>query len=249
MPGAKTGEGEVFGWEFIDVQVNVTGTHFSEGNTESPAPLIVRISKEAAEDWLKSGNEELLVLDTSWMSNSEGVHVWVPVGGSFELVRGRDPAEIADVITLGVRAYEEIATEREENIRAALEALVADVGRLPLPGEPAQPPEERLPEAEQTAILLDLYNQPFVLELGETKIVFDRWFWALLDQPARVQVFKNGELRLEGSVSGASRVMSTDGGSTIFKDETGEIIARFTMEEITEAIDARLREAGIDVGP
>ncbi len=104
-------------------------------------PLIVRVSREAAENWLKSGSEELLVLDTSWMSDSKGVHVWVPVGGTFELVRGQDPAEIADVITLGVRAYEELATDREENIRAALETLVADVGRLPLSGEPAQPPE------------------------------------------------------------------------------------------------------------
>jgi hypothetical protein len=107
---------------------------------------------------------------------------------------------------------------------------------VPLVVEPCDPPTEDL----------EPYCGPFELVLGNTTIVWDRWFWGQgTFSKGTVEVFHGDELVAAGPFVGeGSIVEQADDNSFIFYDAEGTVVAVAKPEEITPAIQAALDELG-----
>ena len=101
---------------------------------------------------------------------------------------------------------------------------------VPLEVEPCDPPSENL----------EAYCQPFELVLGNTRIVWDRWFWGQgTFSKGTVEVYHGDELVAAGPFIGeGSIVEQNDGaeGGFIFYDPDGTVVAIATESDITPAI-------------
>lgn len=103
---------------------------------------------------------------------------------------------------------------------------------VPLVVEPCDPPTENL----------EPYCEPFELVLGNTTIIWDRWFWGQgTFSKGTVEVYHGDELVAAGPFVGeGSIVEQADDNSFIFYDAAGEVVAVAKPEEITPAIQAAL---------
>jgi hypothetical protein len=116
------------------------------------------------------------------------------------------------------------------------EAVDSDAGdtevTLPLVVEPCDPPTENL----------EAYCQPFELVLGNTTIVWDRWFWGQgTFSKGTVEVYHGDKLVAAGPFVGeGSIVEQAEDNSFIFYDAEGTVVAVAKPEEITPAIQAAL---------
>ena len=103
---------------------------------------------------------------------------------------------------------------------------------VPLEVEPCNAPTEEL----------EAYCQPFELQLGNTLIVWDRWFWGQgTFSKGSVEVFHGDTLVAAGPFIGEdSIVVQDDENRFIFYDSSGEVVAIAAPEDITPAIQAAL---------
>lgn len=103
---------------------------------------------------------------------------------------------------------------------------------VPLVVEPCDPPTEDLAP----------YCQPFELVLGNTTIIWDRWFWGQgTFSKGTVEVYHGDELVAAGPFVGeGSIVEQAEDNSFIFYDAEGTVVAVAKPEEITPAIQATL---------
>ena len=103
---------------------------------------------------------------------------------------------------------------------------------VPLVVEPCDPPTENL----------EPYCEPFELVLGNTTIVWDRWFWGQgTFSKGTVEVYHGDELVAAGPFVGeGSIVEQAEDNSFIFYDAEGTVVAVAKPEEITPAIQAAL---------
>ena len=99
---------------------------------------------------------------------------------------------------------------------------------VPLEVEPCEPPTESL----------EAYCQPFELVLGNTRIVWDRWFWGQgTFSKGTVEVYHGDELVAAGPFIGEGSIMEEDEDyNFIFYDPTGTVVAIASPDEITPAI-------------
>jgi hypothetical protein len=103
---------------------------------------------------------------------------------------------------------------------------------VPLVVEPCNPPTENL----------EPYCEPFELVLGNTTIVWDRWFWGQgTFSKGTVEVYHGDELVAAGPFVGqGSIVEQAEDNSFVFYDAEGTVVAVAKPEEITPAIQAAL---------
>ncbi|MBT8194594.1 MAG: hypothetical protein KJP22_14415 [Acidimicrobiia bacterium] len=99
---------------------------------------------------------------------------------------------------------------------------------LPLEVEPCDPPSENL----------EAYCQPFELVLGNTRIVWDRWFWGQgTFSKGTVEVYHGDELVAAGPFIGEGSIVEQDEDDNfIFYDPNGTVVAIASPDDITPAI-------------
>ena len=105
---------------------------------------------------------------------------------------------------------------------------------LPLEVEPCDPPTEDL----------EPYCQPFELQLGNTLIVWDRYFWGQgTFSKGTVEVYHGDELVAAGPFVGEGSIVEQDDDDNfIFYDSDGTVVAIAGPADITPAIEAALNE-------
>lgn len=105
---------------------------------------------------------------------------------------------------------------------------------VPLEVEPCDPPTEDL----------EPYCQPFELNLGDTLIVWDRWFWGQgTFSKGTVEVYHGDELVAAGPFVGEGSIVEQDEDNNfIFYDPNGTVVAIAKPDDITPAIQAALDE-------
>ncbi len=103
---------------------------------------------------------------------------------------------------------------------------------LPLEVEPCDPPTEDL----------EPYCQPFELDLGDTRIVWDRWFWGQgTFSKGTVEVYVDDELVAAGPFVGEGSIVEQDEDDNfIFYDPSGDVVAVAMPDDILPAIQAAL---------
>lgn len=117
--------------------------------------------------------------------------------------------------------------------------------------EPATtvPPTDSGPDVAPCEAPEDLtaYCTPFILDQGQTRIVWDRWFWGQgIFSRGSVEIYTNDELVASGAFSGASSIMEQGSeGEFIFYNDAGEVVAIATQAELAPAIVAILEAEGI----
>ena len=113
-------------------------------------------------------------------------------------------------------------------------AGVGPSATVPLVVEPCDPPTEDLAP----------FCQPFELQLGDTLIVWDRYFWGQgTFSKGTVEVFHGDTLVAEGPFVGEGAIVEQDGDDNfIFYDESGTVVAIASPADITPAIEAALAE-------
>lgn len=107
---------------------------------------------------------------------------------------------------------------------------------VPLEVEPCDAPTEEL----------EAYCQPFELQLGNTLIVWDRWFWGQgTFSKGSVEVYHGDTLVAAGPFIGEDSIVEQDSDDRfIFYDTSGEVVAIAAPEDITPAIQAALDTLG-----
>jgi hypothetical protein len=103
---------------------------------------------------------------------------------------------------------------------------------LPIQVEPCDPPTEDLAA----------YCQPFELVLGNTRIVWDRWFWGQgTFSKGSVEVYHGDELVAAGPFVGEGSIVEQDEDNNfVFYDADGTVVAIASPDDITPAIQAVL---------
>ncbi|MGI9611100.1 MAG: hypothetical protein ACR2NL_12475 [Acidimicrobiia bacterium] len=99
---------------------------------------------------------------------------------------------------------------------------------VPLEVEPCEPPTESL----------EAYCQPFELVLGDTRIVWDRWFWGQgTFSKGTVEVYHGDELVAAGPFIGEGSIVEQDEDDNfIFYNPEGTVVAIASPDDITPAI-------------
>ncbi len=110
------------------------------------------------------------------------------------------------------------------------------------PNETYAVPVEDIPPGQNP-----VYYTEFEVDQGEVQIVWDRWWWGLLDGKGEVRVYREGELMAEGFISGEGAVQSQDPstGTISIYGANGDVVATVTQEDLTESIRAAQAEANI----
>ena len=105
---------------------------------------------------------------------------------------------------------------------------------VPLEVEPCEPPTESL----------EAYCQPFELVLGDTRIVWDRWFWGQgTFSKGTVEVYHGDQLVAAGPFIGDGSIVEQDEDDNfIFYDPDGTVVAIASPDDITPAIQDVLDE-------
>lgn len=105
---------------------------------------------------------------------------------------------------------------------------------IPLEVEPCDPPTEDLAA----------YCQPFELQLGDTLIVWDRYFWGQgTFSKGTVEVYHGDTLVAAGPFVGEGSIVEQDDDDNfIFYDPDGTVVAIASPSDITPAIQAALDE-------
>ena len=105
---------------------------------------------------------------------------------------------------------------------------------IPLEVEPCDPPTEDLAA----------YCQPFELQLGDTLIVWDRYFWGQgTFSKGTVEVYHGDTLVAAGPFVGEGSIVEQDDDDNfIFYDPSGTVVAIASPDDITPAIQAALDE-------
>ena len=105
---------------------------------------------------------------------------------------------------------------------------------IPLEVEPCDPPTEDLAA----------YCQPFELQLGDTLIVWDRYFWGQgTFSKGTVEVYHGDTLVAAGPFVGEGSIVEQDDDDNfIFYDTAGTVVAIASPDDITPAIQAALDE-------
>ncbi len=243
-PGDEVERGDVLGWNFVDVALADPEVLWSSVGRLPIGPLVVRLSAADGQAWLDSGDRRPLPLAQSRFEER-----WLVAGGSLGLTE--EVLAGADDRTTGVlldRAWGAVG-ERRSAADALLADLLRSVGRLPLPDEPfelfLEPPA---PAPAPPPVAEVDYSQPFVIDQGRVRIVFDQWWWATLDPDARVQIVRDGAVVAEGPLSGDGAVSTLDDqtGDYVFYGPDGTPVASLTTDELNAAIGARLAELAAD---
>lgn len=107
-----------------------------------------------------------------------------------------------------------------------------EVSIVPIEVEPCDAPTEEL----------EAYCQPFELVLGNTTIVWDRWFWGQgTFSKGSVEVYHGDVLVAAGPFVGEESIVEQDEDDNfIFFDSTGAVVAIASPADITPAIQAAL---------
>lgn len=94
---------------------------------------------------------------------------------------------------------------------------------------------------------LEPYCQPFILDQGDTQVIWDRWFWGQgVFSKGSVEVVTNGETVASGLFYGDSSIMQQgDDREFLFYGPSGSVVAVVTQEELGPAISAAIDEAGL----
>ncbi len=243
-PDSEAGRGDVLGWDYVDVAVADPEVLWSDIGPLPPGPLVVRFAAAEGDAWLDSGVRRPLPLTYSPFEGRLLV-----AGGSLALTE--EVLAGADRRTTGVlldRAWGDIG-KRRAAADAVLTELLRSVGRLPLPDEPFELfPEPPAPPPPPPPVVEVDYSQPFVIDQGGVRIVFDQWFWATLDPAARVQVVRDGAVVTEGPLSGEGAVSIRDEqtGDYVFLAPDGTPVASLSADELNAVIGARLAELAAD---
>ena len=105
---------------------------------------------------------------------------------------------------------------------------------LPLEVEPCDPPTDDLAA----------YCEPFELQLGDTLIIWDRYFWGQgTFSKGTVEVYHGDTLVAAGPFVGEGSIVEQDDEDNfIFYDPEGTVVAIASPAEITPAIQAALDE-------
>ncbi len=105
---------------------------------------------------------------------------------------------------------------------------------IPLVVEPCEPPTPNL----------EPYCQPFELVLGNTRIVWDRWFWGQgTFSKGTVEIYHGDELVAAGPFIGEGSIVEQDDEDRfIFYDTSGTVVAIASPDDITPAIQDVLDE-------
>lgn len=103
-------------------------------------------------------------------------------------------------------------------------------------------PFEDIPPGQNPA-----YYTPFTVDQGSVRVVWDRWWWGLLDGLGSVTVTNDGSTVAEGNISGegAVQVQDPSTGSISIYGPNGDVVATVTQEDLTEAIREAQAEANI----
>ncbi len=103
-------------------------------------------------------------------------------------------------------------------------------------------PFEDIPPGQNPA-----YYTPFTVDQGSVQVVWDRWWWGLLDGLGTVAVTNDGSTVAEGNISGegAVQVQDPSTGSISIYGPNGDVVATVTQEDLTEAIRDAQAEANI----
>ncbi len=243
-PGDEVARGNVLGWDFVDVALADPEVLWSSVGPLPPGPLVVRLAAADGQAWLDSGARRPLPLAQSRFDQR-----WLVAGGSLGLTE--EVLAGADRRTTGVlldRAWGAVG-ERRAAADAVLAELLRSVGRLPLPDEPFEPfPEPPAPAPAPPPVAEVDYSQPFTIDQGGVRIVFDQWWWATLDPAARVQVVRDGQVVAEGPLSGEGAVSTRDErtGDYVFYAPDGTPVASLSTEQLNAAIGDRLAELAAD---
>lgn len=112
------------------------------------------------------------------------------------------------------------------------------------PPPTTDPPEAVECEAPEG---LEPYCEPFVLDQGDTQVIWDRWFWGQgVFSKGSVEVVTNGEIVASGLFYGSSSIMQQGPDREfLFYDPSGSVVAVVTQEELGPAISAAIDEAGL----
>ncbi len=103
-------------------------------------------------------------------------------------------------------------------------------------------PFEDIPPGQNPA-----YYTEFTVEKGDVQIVWDRWWWGLLDGQGSVRVTEDGTTLAEGNISGdgAVQVQDPSTGTISIYGPNGDVVATITQEDLTDAIRTAQAEANI----
>lgn len=110
------------------------------------------------------------------------------------------------------------------------------------PGATYAIPFEDIPPGQNPA-----YYTEFTVEKGDIQIVWDRWWWGLLDGQGSVKVTEDGSTLAEGNISGdgAVQVQDPSTGTISIYGPNGDVVATITQEDLTDAIRTAQAEANI----
>lgn len=227
---------DLLGWGYLKVDLSdvievwaPTVNAPEEGVPPSMLPQLSFIVGLDSDVSIASGDRVRVMLRDVILPDPVG-STWLAVHGSRGLL---DPVASAEEL---VRELDQIRAMRDELINEwkakALEVLrpiVADAGRIPLVSDP-EPVIEPLDPAP-------LYRSPLSIQKDGIEIIFDRWFFVVLDGMAQVTVRSStGEVLAEGPVEGSQAIMrELPDNSFEFVNDEGEVVATLSQAELSEA--------------
>lgn len=234
---------QILGWELVEVTLPITTFVWTQtasledaGETLEYEPTFTIVLDAGVAQNLQSGDRIRVTLELVALPDPVGP-VWVPVGGAQGLLDlSRSPSDVSEEIE-SLRAQRE--TLGPELVTAALGVLTSlstEHGQVPI-NRDESPGQDREP-----VDLTDLYNAPLVIEQEAVVIIFDKWFFALLDGTGQVTITdRAGNVIAEGPVEGSEAItQELPDGSINFLDSSGRIVANLTQEEWSDAALAAL---------
>ncbi|MCI0543891.1 MAG: hypothetical protein L0Z49_05520 [Actinobacteria bacterium] len=235
---------ELFGWAYQEIKLT--------GVVEVWRPAIEAPAEEGVPPALPSELSFVIpVLGDGVVSKGDNVRVmlrraalpdpigptWLSVGGHDGLLDpGVPSAELASTMDENRGRRDEFILDARAHALQILRPIAAEAGRIPLISDPPPVVEPRDPS--------ELYRSPLTVETSDAVIVFDRWFFALLDGMARVTVTsRDGEVLAQGMVEGPDAIMRELADNSFeFVDEDGEVVATLTQAELSEATNDAYQE-------
>ncbi|MEX0864494.1 MAG: hypothetical protein WD269_06410 [Acidimicrobiia bacterium] len=229
--------GEVLGWDYLRIHLGGVTEVWSPGPEPPPEegvppPLpseLDFIVSADGEGVVSEGDRLRVMLRTAALPEPVGP-TWLVVGGwNGFLDSGVSPEVLASDMDRVLAGRGDYFREARERALEILRPIAADAGRIPLISDP-------VPVVEPVD-MTPLYRSPLTIEKDGVVIVFDRWFFALLDGMAQVTVTTtDGRLLTGGPVEGPYAIMRELPDSSFeFVNEDGDVVATLTQSELSNA--------------
>jgi hypothetical protein len=227
----------LLGWEYVEVNLAGVTEVWSPGPPPPPEegvvpPLPSELSFILPADGgdLPDVGETVRVMLRSVVLPDPAGSAWLAVNGHAGLLDTGVPAEaLASEMDESRAKRDEFILDARARALEILRPIAAEVGRIPLVTD--DPPESAPVDYEE------LYRSPLVIEKEGIRVVFDRWFFTLLDGMARVTITSSdGEMMAEGPVEGPDAIMrELPDHSFEFVDGQGRVVAVVTQAELSNA--------------